>query len=199
MGGNVVTMMPAMLPCPFCGSTETEVDVDSGVSCLTCSSTGPGPDHYSETETEAQEMADLIRVWNKRAETPIEVGGEVGERWAALLADAGRVKPWKDGDARCHCSHCPGCGDIFPTSAIGMHQPACVKLAREMFELRHAIVRLMQDKRHHGSCAQFIPPFKDPTFVYLKDGTKVVVKRKGMASWLEVLPQAVLKPSEGDS
>jgi hypothetical protein len=33
-----------------------------------------------------------------------------------------RVVPWKDGDARCHCTHCDCCGFLFRTEDLGQHQ-----------------------------------------------------------------------------
>lgn len=34
-----------------------------------------------------------------------------------------------------------------------------------------------------------------PTCVYLKDGSKVVLRRDGDAVWLEIVPQAVIRPA----
>ena len=56
---------------------------------------------------------------------------EPAERVARLVAfvlacpDDG-PKPWQDGDPRCHCTHCEGCGRLYRTEDIQMHRDVCV-------------------------------------------------------------------------
>lgn len=51
---------------------------------------------------------------------------------AALPVDGPR--PWRDGDPRCHCTHCDGCGRLFRTEDIAAHRSRChvVRLGRAM-------------------------------------------------------------------
>lgn len=54
-------------------------------------------------------------------------------------------------------------------------------------------------ERHEGQCASGISfTLERPTCVYLRDGTKVVMRRdgEGVGAWLEVVPQAMLRPAE---
>lgn len=48
---------------------------------------------------------------------------EVHEAIASLPGKT--VKPWRDGDARCHCSHCDLCGDCYPTNVLHDHEQEC--------------------------------------------------------------------------
>lgn len=45
---------------------------------------------------------------------------------AAIAALPGKtILPWRDGDERCHCSHCELCGDLFRTSEYTQHTAEC--------------------------------------------------------------------------
>ncbi len=46
----------------------------------------------------------------------------------------------------------------------------------------------------HSDCLALAPAGARPTCVYLKDGTKVVLRRDGRGCWLEVVPQSVVAP-----
>ena len=46
-------------------------------------------------------------------------------------------------------------------------------------------------ERHKRGCASIV----SGTCVYLRDGTKVVIKRDGKAAWLEVVEQDVIRPA----
>ncbi len=48
--------------------------------------------------------------------------------------------------------------------------------------------------RHLGPCGTGNVPDR-PTCIYLKDGTKVVIRRDGDAVWLETVPQAIIRPA----
>ena len=48
--------------------------------------------------------------------------------------------------------------------------------------------------RHLGLCGTGNVPVR-PTCVYLKDGTKVVLRRDGDSAWLEIVPQAIVRPA----
>lgn len=45
----------------------------------------------------------------------------------AAIADlpGKKIKPWRDGDGRCHCTHCDLCGDLYRTSDISKHEIEC--------------------------------------------------------------------------
>lgn len=64
-----------LLPCPFCGGNELEVDLEGGfVVCQTCNCYGPEVDN-SWTPEQSDEEAPLVRAkaaefWNKRAPIP---------------------------------------------------------------------------------------------------------------------------------
>ncbi len=45
---------------------------------------------------------------------------------AAIAALPGKtLQPWKDGDERCHCTHCDLCGELYRTVDIGTHETEC--------------------------------------------------------------------------
>ena len=46
------------------------------------------------------------------------------------------VKPWRDGDPRCHCTHCQCCGWLFPSVEIEQHLKEA-HLGGQREELRH--------------------------------------------------------------
>jgi hypothetical protein len=35
------------------------------------------------------------------------------------------VQPWRDDDARCHCTHCDLCGELYRTLDIDVHEREC--------------------------------------------------------------------------
>lgn len=48
------------------------------------------------------------------------------ETLQAIRALPGKtVQPWKDGDPRCHCTHCSLCGALYRTEDIGKHIDEC--------------------------------------------------------------------------
>jgi hypothetical protein len=42
----------------------------------------------------------------------------------AMIAQL-KLKPWKDGDPRCHCTHCDWCKLLFRTEDIAEHRKEC--------------------------------------------------------------------------
>jgi hypothetical protein len=51
------------------------------------------------------------------------------EAWPLLVAmvkarDAG-PRPWRDGDPRCHCTHCDSCWRLYRTEDINAHRNVC--------------------------------------------------------------------------
>lgn len=59
---------------------------------------------------------------------------------AHLLATEAGPKPWRDGDERCHCTHCDWCGRLYRTADIWRHREVCpvVAVAHAMAEALHA-------------------------------------------------------------
>ena len=47
----------------------------------------------------------------------------------------------------------------------------------------------------HVDCLALVPAGPRPSCVYLKDGTKVVLRRDKAGSWLEVVPQSAVVPA----
>lgn len=43
----------------------------------------------------------------------------------AAMIEKLTIKPWKDGDKRCHCTHCDWCNQLFPTEHIAAHRAEC--------------------------------------------------------------------------
>lgn len=38
----------------------------------------------------------------------------------------GEPRPWRDGDERCHCTHCNGCGRLYRSADIEAHRDVCL-------------------------------------------------------------------------
>lgn len=59
------------------------------------------------------------------------------ETRAAIAALPGKtLRPWKDGDARCHCTHCALCGELYRTEDIAKHEDECQAALLEALETR---------------------------------------------------------------
>lgn len=57
------------------------------------------------------------------------------ETRAAIAALPGKtLRPWKDGDARCHCTHCALCGEAYRTEDIAQHEDECQAALLEALE-----------------------------------------------------------------
>lgn len=70
-------------------------------------------------------------------------GIELDEVRAAIAALPGKtVQPWKDGDQRCHCSHCALCGDCYPTEVLNEHEQEC----------RAAVLKALRGTPDAGTC-----------------------------------------------
>ena len=75
---------------------------------------------------------------------PVDISGNVTNEqiadWQRIAALADAVSPWRDGDERCHCTHCSSCGSLFRTQDVYTHQKHCERLRAEMFDNRHALL-----------------------------------------------------------
>lgn len=80
------------------------------------------------------------------------------ETRAAIAALPGKtVQPWRDGDARCHCTHCDLCGDIFATEVFSRHEDECQAAllkaladAKRVAELEERIDDIRHDMLERG-------------------------------------------------
>lgn len=61
----------------------------------------------------------------RRVRTFLDGPTTVQDIAAHLLANENGPKPWRDGDERCHCSHCSACGRLYRTADIARHREIC--------------------------------------------------------------------------
>lgn len=68
------------------------------------------------------------------------------------------VQPWRDGDERCHCTHCDLCGDLYPTSVHSQHVTECnaallkaLTDAARIAELEAALARAERKAEYYAS------------------------------------------------
>jgi hypothetical protein len=137
--------------CPVCG--RVHVTSTEGAACAVCDPPAPGEPRLLVRRpctpcdgdgTVADDRNDLLDVCGEcdghgvtyRTPTPADLVAHVArmrdtEAVALVVAlvralpDKG-PKPWQDGDARCHCTHCRWCGRLHRTEDYGAHRSTCV-------------------------------------------------------------------------
>ena len=104
---------------------------DPNPDCETCGGEGLFVDGELEEQVDCPCAEDQYR-----RPTPADLAAHVallpeGEQIALLVAlvkplTAKGPAPWRDGDKRCHCTHCDYCGRLFRSAEIGAHRDVCV-------------------------------------------------------------------------